>query len=101
MAGYYNPKIPLYVIRNYQSRQGLHFGRRIDKWKIFVPLGTTHAGWVVGEFMHVPYLTARLGIRVGFVATQVSSLTGRLMAMGESRATQVLSLTGRSIFYLS
>jgi hypothetical protein len=41
---FYDPKIPLHVIGNYQSRQGLQIGSTIDEWELFVPLGTTHAG---------------------------------------------------------
>jgi hypothetical protein len=59
----YDLKKSLHVMRNFQSRQGLHIGSRIDEWEIFVPLGTTHAGWIVGGFIHVPYLTARLIIQ--------------------------------------
>ena len=69
----------VYIISNYLSRQGLHFGSRIDKREIFVPLGTTYAGWIVGGFMHVPYLTARVMKWGELRATQVSSLAGRLV----------------------
>ena len=59
-GGMVDSLICMHIIRNYQSRQGLHIGSRIDKREIFVPLGTTRAGWIVGVFMYVPYLTARM-----------------------------------------
>ena len=54
-------------------------GRRIHTGKISVPLGTAHDFRRLPACIHVPYLTARWAFRVWFGATDISSLTGRLI----------------------